>query len=78
MPVKVKKIGDKFRIVEGDDSIVKNKGGTAVDGGGHVNKRKAMLQASAINANTNPAPPKVRKKKKSRRRRRFDKGQDLA
>jgi len=77
MPVKVKKIGDKFRIVEGDSSIVLNRSGTAVDGGGHVNKKKAMLQAAAINANTNPAPPRGRKKKK-RRRRRFDKGQDLA
>jgi len=52
MPVKVKKSGDKFRVVEASTGkIAKNKGGTAVDGGGHSSKGKASAQARAINAN---------------------------
>ena len=52
MPVKVKKIGGKFRIVENKtNGISTNKGGTAVDGGGHSSRERAMAQAAAINAN---------------------------
>ena len=76
MPVKVKKIGGKFRIVENKtDGISTNKGGTAVDGGGHSSRERAMAQAAAINANSSGVPAKGRRK---RRTNRFDKGQDLA
>lgn len=50
MPVKVKRIGGKFRIVDPGGSITRNKGGTAADGGGHENKDRAAAQARAINA----------------------------
>lgn len=76
MPVRVKRVGGKFRIVETKtDSISTNKGGTAVDGGGHSSRERAMAQAAAINANSSGVPARGRRK---RRRKRFDKGQDLA
>lgn len=49
MPVHVKKIGKKYRLVDPDGSIVKNKGGTAADGGGHTTHGQAVAQAQAIN-----------------------------
>jgi hypothetical protein len=49
MPARVKKIGDKYRVVEPDGSIITNKSGTAVDGGGHTSKHRAAMQAAAIN-----------------------------
>ncbi len=78
MPVKVKRVGGKFRIVETKtDSISTNKGGTAVDGGGHSSRERAMAQAAAINANSSGVPARGRDRRKKRRRR-FDRGQDLA
>lgn len=78
MPVKVKKIGGKFRIVENKtNGISTNKGGTAVDGGGHSSRERAMAQAAAINANLTGVPARNRRKG-VKRRKRFDKGQDLA
>ena len=50
MPVKVKKVGGKFRVVEADGSIATNKAGTPVDGGGHATKAKAVMQVGAINS----------------------------
>lgn len=50
MPAKVVKRGEKWRVVEPDGNVVKNKKGTAVDGGGHFSKKAAERQASAINA----------------------------
>jgi hypothetical protein len=50
MPVKVKKIGNKWRVVGPDGKIEKNLKGTAVDGGGHDTEGAAQRQASAINA----------------------------
>lgn len=50
MPAKVRKRGNKWRVVEPDGTLVKNSAGTPVDGGGHRSKHKAMRQASAINA----------------------------
>ena len=51
MPVTVSKRGPKFRVVEaGSGKIVKNRAGTAVDGGGHASKSKASRQARAINS----------------------------
>jgi hypothetical protein len=52
MPAKVVKRGPKYRVVEPSGRVVKNKAGTAVDGGGHKTKAKALAQARAINANS--------------------------
>ena len=49
MPVKVMKRNGMFRITE-KGKIAKNKGGTALDGGGHTNKPQADAQARAVNA----------------------------
>jgi len=50
MPVKAVKRGDKWRVVESSNGkIAKNKGGTAVDGGGHSSKSSAQAQCRAIN-----------------------------
>lgn len=51
MPVKVRKRGNKYRLIEPSGKIAKNKGGTAIDGGGHSSKAKAQRQANAVNAN---------------------------
>ena len=51
MPVTVRKRGKMFRVVESSGAVAKNKAGTAVDGGGHKSKAKAVRQARAINAN---------------------------
>jgi hypothetical protein len=48
MPISVKKVKDKFRLVEPDGSIAKNKKGTAIDGGGHSSRSDASKQARAI------------------------------
>ncbi len=55
MPAKVVKSGKKYRLVEeknGRNVVVKNKEGTAVDGGGHSSRQKAIAQAQAININS--------------------------
>lgn len=53
MPVKVAKKGNKYRVVEAaTGKIAKNKGGTALDGGGHKSPQKAAAQARAVNANS--------------------------
>lgn len=50
MPVKVTKRGDKFRIIESETGkIAKNKGGTAIDGGGKKSRSAVQKQASAVN-----------------------------
>ena len=52
MPVKTIKRGGKFRIIEtSTGKIAKNRGGTALDGGGHASQGKADRQSRAINAN---------------------------
>lgn len=45
----IKKIRKRWRVVEKNGRILKNKAGTAVDGGGYINKEKARKQAAAIN-----------------------------
>ncbi len=50
MPVSVEKRGDKYRVVEKSGKIAKNAAGTAVDGGGHPSKVKAVAQVRAINS----------------------------
>lgn len=58
MPATVAKRGGKFRVVEASNGkIVKNKAGTAVDGGGHKTKARAAAQARALNV-----PPSKRRK----------------
>jgi len=50
MPLTVKKRGNKFRVIEkGSGLIAKNKGNTAMDGGGFSSKSKATAQAAAVN-----------------------------
>jgi hypothetical protein len=49
MPAKVSKRGGKYRVVEPSGKVVRNRAGTAVDGGGHRSKAKAQAQARAIN-----------------------------
>lgn len=50
MPYLVKKIKDKFRVVDKNTGkIAKNASGTAVDGGGHSSEAKARKQQSALN-----------------------------
>lgn len=50
MPATVKKVGKKWRVVEaGNGRIVKNRAGTAADGGGHRTREEALRQARAIN-----------------------------
>ena len=50
MPAVVQFRGGKYRVVEEDGTLVKNRAGTAVDGGGHGTKAAAQRQANAINA----------------------------
>lgn len=50
MPVTVKKVGKKWRVVEAaSGNIARNKGGTALDGGGHESREKAVSQSRAVN-----------------------------
>lgn len=55
MPVTVKKIGGRYRIVDGGGTITKNRAGTSVDGGGKRSKSQAARQARAINASLSRA-----------------------
>lgn len=48
MPVRIKKQGRKFRVVEPSGKLAR-RGGTPVDGGGHNSRAKAQRQANAIN-----------------------------
>ena len=50
MKVKDKKMGKKYRVVEaGTRKIEKKKKGTALDGGGHSSRAKAIAQEQAVN-----------------------------
>ena len=49
MPVKVRKVKGKFRVVEPDGRIAKGSRGHARDGGGHLDREKALRQAGYIN-----------------------------
>jgi len=49
VPNKVVQIKGKYRLIEKDTGrLVKNAEGTAVDGGGHESKEKAVKQLQAI------------------------------
>ena len=51
MPVKIKPMGGKWRVVEqATGKIAKNKGGTSLDGGGHSDKKAALAQVGAVNS----------------------------
>lgn len=49
MPVRVMKMGPRYRVIESNGSIAKNKKGTAIDGGGHTTRDKAISQVQAVN-----------------------------
>ena len=49
MPARVRKQGNKWRVVEPSGRLVRNNSGKPVDGGGHESKTKAERQARAIN-----------------------------
>ncbi len=58
MPVKIAKRGGKFRVIEAATGrIAKNRAGTAIDGGGHGSKARALAQVGAVNT------PKGRRRK---------------
>ncbi len=50
MPVSVKKIGKKYRLVEPGGKIAKTSGGNPRDGGGHSSKEKAERQRFYMNS----------------------------
>lgn len=44
-------MGGKWRVVEqATGKIAKNKAGTALDGGGHSDKKAALAQVGAVNS----------------------------
>ena len=49
MPVRVAKKGNKFRVVDPDGNLAKNKAGKPLDGGGHSSHAKATAQSQAVN-----------------------------
>lgn len=51
MPYKVRRRGDKYRLLDDNGLIAKNKKGTAIDGGGKKSKAAVEKQARAIMAN---------------------------
>ena len=52
MPVTVRKIGDKFRVVKvSTGRIATTPSGKPRDGGGHATRAKAQVQANFINSN---------------------------
>jgi hypothetical protein len=48
MPISIKRIGKRYRLVEPDGTIAKNDNGKAIDGGGHNTKERAESQRRAI------------------------------
>ena len=54
MPVRAVKRGEKWRLVEPDNSIATTDKGVARDGGGHRSRVAAEMQASAINRGSKP------------------------
>lgn len=49
MPIELKKLRGKWRVVESSGRLVRNSAGTPVDGGGHRTRVGALKQAEAIN-----------------------------
>ncbi len=58
MPYKVAKRGDKYRILDQNGRIAKNRGGTAMDGGGHKTPRAAERQVNAVSMSERGVKPK--------------------
>ena len=50
MPYEIRKKGDKYRLVDKNGRIVKNKDGTPIDGGGKNSKAAVQKQNAAIAA----------------------------
>lgn len=88
MPATVRKIKRRWRVVEPDGRLVKNRNKTPVDGGGHESKQAAQKQAAAVNSKSkrrehgkeinatrsgSARGPTPSKKKKTRRTRRTPK-----
>ena len=66
MQVEVKKIDDKYRIVEsGTETPVVNRNGKALDGGGHDMEDKAGRQAHYINEGLKKADESKREQARS-------------
>lgn len=55
MPMSIKKMGSKWRLVGPDGKIEKRDNGGPVDGGGHSSKDAAIKQMQAININKHKA-----------------------
>jgi len=51
------KQGPRFRVIESNGKIAKNRSGSSLDGGGHLIRDKAVKQVQAVNIS-------LRKKKK--------------
>ena len=51
MPAHVEQRGSRYRVVEPNGRLVRNRKGTPVDGGGHSSRKNARAQAAAININ---------------------------
>lgn len=49
MPLSVKKINDKYRLVGPNGKPELNDSGKPIDGGGHTTKKSAVDQMNAIN-----------------------------
>jgi len=64
MPASVKYLNKKWRVVEANGSLVRNKAGTPVDGGGHSSKQEAINQMLAINISQGHVPGVKSRKKK--------------
>ena len=62
MPVSVKKVKGKYRVMEGSSIAMTDKG-AARDGGGHASKAAAQAQCNAINASKHGWKPGKKKKK---------------
>ncbi len=58
MPYKIAKRGKKFRILDQNGRIAKNRAGTAMDGGGHNTERGAKRQVNAVSMSERGIKPK--------------------
>lgn len=63
MPYKIAKRGDKYRILDKQGKIAKNKGGSAMDGGGHKSKPAAERQVNAVTMSKAGVKPRKRGKR---------------
>jgi hypothetical protein len=50
MPVRVRKMNKRWRLIESSGTLAVTRSGAARDGGGHTIKKTAERQAKAINS----------------------------